>query len=234
MKTSPRKKPETPAAITRRRIFIVDDHPITRMGLVQLLNGEPDLVACGEAAEARQALAAFQLPLPDLVVADVAMPGQSVIEFLKDVKKLHPELPVLILSTHDETIYARRLVRAGARGYIMKSEGGASLLQAIRQVLEGRPYLSSAMTKRAFEAFGGGPSPRTEQSVLSQLTDREFEVLQCLGQGKSNREVGRQLCISPKTVETHRLNLCRKLNLKTAGQLIRYALQCEQNGVRMR
>ncbi len=214
----------------RRRIFIVDDHPITRYGLSQLLNHEPDLAVCGEAADARQALSAIRPPLPDLVVADVAMPGQSVIEFLKDLKVLHPQVPVLILSTYDESIYAERMVRAGAHGYIMKSEGGASLLQAIRQVLQGQPYLSPAMTIRMVETLGGRrdgivPSP------LGKLTDREFEILQCLGQGKTNRQVAKQLCVSPKTVEAHRLSLYRKLNLRTVGQLIRYAVQLERQSV---
>ena len=213
-----------------RRIFIVDDHPITRYGLSQLLNHEPDLVVCGEAADARQALSAIRPPLPDLVVADVAMPGQSVIELLKDLKTLHPEMPVLILSTYDETIYAERMVRAGAHGYIMKSAGGAHLLQAIRQVLHGQPFLSPAMTTRMFESLGGRRE-RAEISPLARLTDREFEILQCLGQGRTNRQVAKQLCVSPKTVEAHRLSLYRKLNLKTLGQLIRYAVQLERESV---
>lgn len=217
-------------ARSRRRIFIVDDHPITRYGLTQLFRQEPDLMVCGEAEDARQALSALRPPLPDLVLADVAMPGQSVIEFLKDLRTLHPELPVLILSTYDENIYAERMVRAGAHGYIMKSEGGNKLLQAVRQVLRGQPYLSPAMTTRLFETLGGR-RPAAVASPLAKLTDREFEILQCLGQGKTNRQVARQLCVSPKTVEAHRLSLYRKLNLRTVGQLIRYAVQMERESL---
>ena len=233
MKESKPQRSQPAPVAARRQVFILDDHPITRYGLTQLLNNEPDLVVCGEAEDARQALSTIKPPLPDLVVADVGLPGKSVIEFIKDLSVMHPGVPVLILSTYDESFYAERLVRAGARGYIMKSEGGASLLKAIRQVLQGQPYLSSAMAAKVFDAFGERRQ-RAGAAGLSKLTDREFEILQCFGQGKSNREVAEQLCISPKTVEAHRLSLCRKLNLKTPGQLIRYAVQHEQDGIRPR
>ncbi len=218
----PRSKPARGPA--RRRVFIVDDHPITRYGLRQLLDQEPDLAVCGEAPEAGRAFAAIKPPLPDLVVADLGMPGKSVIEFVKDLRAVHPEVPVLILSTYEESVYAERLVRAGARGYIMKTEGGASLLKAIRQLLGGQPYLSQTMAAQLFDVLGGRPRS-SKTAALGRLSDREFEVFQCLGQGKTNRQVAEQLCISPKTVEAHRLNLCRKLDLKTPGQLIRYAVQ---------
>jgi DNA-binding NarL/FixJ family response regulator len=223
-----KKMPPAPArpalAPKRRRIFILDDHPVTRFGLTQMLNREQDLIVCGEAEDARQALSVIRAPWPDLIVADVGMPGKSVIEFIKDLHAAHAGVPVLILSTYDEAIYAERLIRAGARGYIMKSEGGASLLTAMRHVLAGQPYLSPAMAARMFDAFGGRAAA-AKAAPLGRLTDREFEILQWLGQGKSNREVAEQLCISPKTVEVHRLSLCRKLQLRTPGQLIRYAVQ---------
>ena len=228
MKKSSSSPPNSKSGACRRRIFIVDDHPITRYGLAQMLNQEPDLVICGEAETAQQAFTALKPPLPHLVVADVAMPGQSIIEFLKNLKAQYRDLPVLILSTHDESIYAERLMRAGARGYIMKSEGGANLLKAIRQVLQGQPYLSVAMSTKVLEAFGGR-SARVAESVLGKLTDREFEVFQLLGEGKTNREVARQLCISPKTVEAHRLNLSQKLKIKTPAQLIRFAVEHKQD-----
>ena len=141
MKRSPQPCPSPRPVPTRRRVFIVDDHPITRYGLSQLLQGEPDLAVWGEAGDATEAFAALKPPLPELVLADLAMPGRSVVEFIKDLRALHPELPVLILSTHDETVYAERVVRAGAWGYVMKSEGGKNLLKTIRQVLQGQPYL---------------------------------------------------------------------------------------------
>jgi DNA-binding NarL/FixJ family response regulator len=229
MKRQPAPASGPAPAPARRRIFIVDDHPIMRYGLTQLLSQEPDLTVCGEAEEARQALSRIKPPLPELVVADVGMPGQSVVEFIKDLKALHPGLPVLILSTYDETIYAERMVQAGARGYIMKSEGGAHLLRAIRQVLGGQPYLSPAMAARVFDSFGGRRE-RAGDTRLSKLTDREFEILHYLGQGKSNRQVAKELCLSPKTIEAHRLSLYRKLGFKTPGQLVRYAVQLEQEG----
>jgi DNA-binding NarL/FixJ family response regulator len=232
---SKQKTPRTRSSSlpVRRRILIVDDHPITRYGLTQLLNHEPDLIVCGEADSAQRAFSAIKPPLPDVVVADLGMPGKSVIELLKDLRALYPDLPVLILSTHDESIYAERLVRAGARGYIMKSEGGANLLKAIRQVLQGQPYLSPALAAKAFETFGRG-RVQAADSMLSQLTDREFEVFQLLGEGKTNREVAEQLSLSPKTVEVHRLSLFRKLHLKSAAQLIRYAVAYQQGSIQPR
>ncbi len=220
------------AASGRRRVFLVDDHPITRYGLAQLIGREPDLTVCGEASTAQEAFSSMHPPLPDLVVADVAMAGKSVIEFLKDLRAVHPGVPVLILSMHDEMVYAERLIRAGARGYIMKSEGGASLLKAIRQVLEGRPYLSEGLSAQLFETLAGR-TLHAGTSVLGRLTDREFEIFHLLGHGKTNREMARQLCISPKTVEVHRLSLCSKLRLKTPAQLIRYAVQWHERQSRL-
>jgi DNA-binding NarL/FixJ family response regulator len=196
------------------------------MGLAHLIGGEPDLRVVGEAGTADAALAAMAMmrpPLPDLVVADISMPGKNVIEFIKDLHVLHPQVAVLILSMHDESVFAERMVRAGARGYVMKSEGGAVLIQAIRQVLRGEPYLSGAMSTQVIEALGG--HHRAEGDVsLGSLTDREFEVFELLGEGKTNREVAKQLSISPKTVEAHRMNLSRKLQLGTAAQLMRRAV----------
>jgi DNA-binding NarL/FixJ family response regulator len=234
--TSPRMRTRRPVAVVRRAaalrrgIFIVEDHPVTRMGLSHLIRGEPDLRVVGEAGTADAALAAIagiRSPWPDLVVADISMPGKNVIEFIKDLHALHPEVAVLIFSMHDESVYAERMVRAGARGYIMKSEGGGALLQAIRQVLRGEPYLSRAMSAQVIEALGG--HHRAEDDVsLGSLTDREFEVFELLGEGKTNREVAKQLSISPKTVEAHRMNLSRKLQFGTAAQLMRRAVLYSQ------
>lgn len=222
-----RDKPQRsipPPALARRRIFILDDHPITRYGLTQLLNREPDLVACGEAEDARQALAAIKPPLPHLVVADVGLPGKSIIEFIKDLRVLCPSVPVLILSTHDENIYAERLVRAGARGYIMKNEGGANLLKAIRKVLQGHPYLSPAMATKVLEAFGSCRE-RTGTTELGKLTDREFEILRYLGEGLTTREISQSLHLSPKTVETHRSHIKEKLGIRSLPELMKYAVR---------
>lgn len=224
MSLNPSPSAPPPAETPRKRIFLLDDHPIMRHGLSQLFNAEPDLLVCGEAENAQQALAAMKPPLPDLILADVAMPGKSIIEFVKDMQALHAGVPVLVFSMHEESAYAERLVRAGARGYLMKAESSATLLLAVRQILQGQPYLSPAMSARAFASFGGHRTPGVE-SPLDALTDREFEVFQLLGEGKTNREVARQLSLSPKTVEAHRLNLCRKLKLSSPGQLIRFAVE---------
>jgi DNA-binding NarL/FixJ family response regulator len=216
---------ERPSA-SRRGIFILDDHPVTRLGLAQLIRGEPDLRVWGEAGTADAALAAMagmRAALPDLVLADISMPGRNVIEFMKDLHVLHPGVAVLILSMHDESVFAERMVRAGARGYVMKSEGGDVVIQAIRQVLKGEPYLSRAMSTRVIEALAGHHRAVDDVS-LGCLTDREFEVFELLGEGKTNREVAKQLSISPKTVEAHRMNLSRKLQLGTAAQLMRKAV----------
>lgn len=213
-----------------RGILIVEDHPVTRMGLSQLIRGESDLRVLGEAGTADAALACLAKmppPLPDLVVADISMPGKNVIEFIKDLHVLHPRVSVLILSMHDESVYAERLLRAGARGYVMKSEGGDVLLKAIRQVLKGEPYLSRAMSAQVIDALGGHHREADDVS-LGSLTDREFEVFELLGDGKTNREVAKQLSISPKTVEAHRVNLSRKLQLGTSAQLIRRAVLYSQ------
>jgi len=229
MKNPEQQPPVTQRAHGRRRIFIIDDHPIVRFGLRRMIEHEPDLTVCGEAEAVQPALSALRDPLPDLVLADVGMPGRSILDFLKDLRAMHPTVPVLVLSMHDEATYAERMIRAGARGYIMKSEGGSRLLEAIRRVLDGEPYLSTAMSARLFEAFGQRRS-LANGATMTDLTDREFEVLQLLGDGKTSREVATQLGVSPKTIEAHRLNLGRKLGARTAAQLMRLAVLYRQNG----
>lgn len=209
-------------ARTRWRILIVDDHPITRYGLAQLIGREPDLQVCGEAEDARHAMAALKSARPNLVLADVTMPGRSGLELIKDLQALQPDLPVLVMSMHDETLYAERVLRAGARGYIMKSEGGEKLLGAIRQVLQGHLYVSKPMANLL---LGGlvKRRPGVAEAGLAALTDREFEIFQVIGQGHSAREISRRLGISVKTVATHRMHIIQKLRLDTSGELARHA-----------
>lgn len=216
------------ATEARRRILILDDHPIMRLGLTRLIGGEPDLTVCGETADARQALSVIAVTSPHLVIADIAIPGLSVIEFIKEVRTRFLNLPVLILSNYDELLYGERMIQAGARGYVMKCEGAGTLLSAVRQVLDGRPYLSPTMMTVAFEALGRRAEDRKGNTTVSQLSDREFEVLQCFADGKTTREAASELGISAKTVETHRLSLCRKLGLKSVGELIRYAVHWDE------
>jgi DNA-binding NarL/FixJ family response regulator len=208
----------------KAKVLIVDDHPITRHGLKQLLDHEADLTVCGEAETAQEALSSIKPLQPDLVLTDITMAGKSGLELIKEMQALHPQVAALVLSMHDEVIYAERMLRAGARGYLMKSAGGAELLVAIRQVLRGEVYLSKKMSAKMINLLSGSRF-RTNRSALEMLTDREFEVFQLLGQGLSTREIGQRLHISSKTVDTHRLNIKDKLNLKTLPELMRHAVR---------
>ncbi len=216
------KKPSR-APAPKRSILVVDDHPMMRQGLSQLINNEPDLTVCCEAGTAEQALEFVTKSKPDLVLADISLPGKSGLELIKDLQALEPELPVLVISMHDESLYAERVLRAGARGYIMKQEGGKKLMQAIRQVLGGQVYVSEKMSAKILEIFSGR-RPQSS-SPVGNLTDREFEVFQLIGQGRSTRDIAQQLHLSVKTVEVHRVNIKSKLKLATATELIRYAVR---------
>jgi len=207
----------------RKRILVVDDHPIFREGLLQSINRQPDLVVCGEAENAQQALNAVRTLKPDLVLVDISIPGKSGFELVKDIQALHPEAPVLVLSMHDESLYAERVLRAGARGYIMKQEQPKKLLEAIRQVLGGKTYVSEKIAARILDVFSGR-RPLGGGLPLERLTDREFEVLHLIGSGKNSHEIAKELHLSVKTVDTHRTHLKEKLKLKSALQLTRYAV----------
>ena len=209
---------------TRRRIFVLDDHPITRYGLIQLINEQPDLIVCGEAENSQEALAALKLAQPALVLADITLPGESGLDFIKNLQMQYPSVPALVLSMHDESVYAERVLRAGGRGYIMKSAGGERLLESIRQVLDGRIYLSASMSAAILDAFSRRRSVTTEARP-GALSDREFEVFQLLGQGLSTREIGQRLHLSTKTIGTHRFHMRQKLRLGTGSELIREAVR---------
>ena len=207
-----------------RRIYILDDHSMTRYGLAQLIGREPDLAVCGEAEDTQQGLLAIKGLKPDLIVADLTMPGKSGLDFLREVWKLDPCLPVLVMSMHDETIYAERVLRAGARGYIMKSEGGARVLEAIRHVLQGEVYVSKRMAATILDGLTRrNPAPGETQP--NQLSDREFEVFQMLGEGLSSKEIALRLNLSVKTVCTHRVHIKEKLKLATGTDLIQHAVR---------
>ncbi len=211
-------------ARTKKRILIVDDHPIMRQGLSLLINNEPDLMVCGEAESAPEALAVIGPLKPELVLTDITMPGKNGLELIKDIQAMYPGTNVLVISMHDESVYAERVLRAGGRGYLMKQQGGQKLIAAIHQVLAGQIYVSEKMSAKILEIFSGrrtgnGGSP------VGNLTDREFEVFQLLGEGKGTRDIAGQLHVSVKTVEVHRANIKQKLKLKTAPELIREAVR---------
>lgn len=210
-------------APARKRLLILDDHPMMREGLAQLINNESDLSVCGEAGTGREALTLVEKVRPQLVLADISLPDTNGLEIIKDMHALHPGLAVLVISMHEESIYAERALRAGARGYIMKQEGGKKLMEAIRRVLGGQIYVSEKMSASLLESLAGQSAKG--KSPIGQLSDREFEVLQLLGQGKGTREIAEQLHLSVKTVDAHRANIKRKLALKTGPELVRYAVR---------
>ncbi|PTX98919.1 response regulator transcription factor [Opitutus sp. ER46] len=223
--------PSIPAAASRgagdaerRTILIVDDHPFMRAGLAQLIDKQADLRVCGEAGDPAEALRKLAELKVDLVLTDMTMPGRSGIEFIKDVQALYPKMPMLVVSMHDEVIYAERVLRAGARGYIMKEAGGENLLFAIRQVLVGQAYVSPRVSAKILDDMSGR-KPRGSNSPIERLSDREFEVFQLIGQGKSTREIAKQLGLSPKTVDVHRANTKEKLGLDDATALVRHAVR---------
>jgi DNA-binding NarL/FixJ family response regulator len=212
-----RKKTAPP----KLRIGILDDHPMTRDGIVRWIAGEPDMEVCWEAESAEGGLAAALKSPPDLIVADISLPGKSGLEFVKDMRASLPSVPVLVLSMHEEGIYAERVLRAGARGYIMKHEGGARLLDAIRSVLGGKIQISELMSVRILEAFSNPAS--SEKPGVEGLSDREFEVFKLLGSGLSTEKIGARLHLSPKTVDSHRANIKSKLHIKKMSEIIAYA-----------
>jgi len=223
MKTATRDEAGTDA-VAKRKILLVDDHPFMRAGLAQLIERPPDLAVCGEAGNPAEAFVELSRCHPDLILSDLTMPGRSGLDFIKDVRAQHPKLPILVVSMHDEAIYAERVLRAGARGYIMKEAGGDNLLAAIRQIIGGEVYLSPRMSARIFDHLSSR-RPRGSSSPIQNLTDREFEVFQLIGHGKSTRDVAVQLHLSPKTVDVHRGHIKAKLDLGNATALVRHAVR---------
>jgi DNA-binding NarL/FixJ family response regulator len=208
----------------RKRILLVDDHPFMRAGLAQLIDLQPDMVVAGEAGNPAEAIQKFAVAKPDMVLTDMTMPGRSGLEFIKDLRAAYPDVAILVVSMHDEAIFAERALRAGARGYIMKEAGGENLLTAIRQVLGGQIYLSPRMSANALDIFSGR-RPRGSSSPIEKLSDREFEVFRLVGQGKSTRDIAQQLHLSTKTVDVHRGHIKEKLELKDTTALVRHAVR---------
>jgi DNA-binding NarL/FixJ family response regulator len=195
-----------------------------RQGLAQLISSEPDLTVGGEANTAGEALQLLGVHRPSLVLLDISLPDRNGLELIKDIHVLCPEVVILVVSMHDEALYAERVLRAGARGYIMKQEGGKRLLEAIRHVLSGRIYVSEKMSSRILETFSGHRADSLA-SPLEHLSDREFEVFQLIGEGRGTRDIAGHLRLSVKTVEVHRANIKAKLKIRTATDLVRYAVR---------
>ncbi len=217
-------KPMRKAAQAQTRILIVDDHPMMREGLAQLIAHQPDMMVCGEAGEAGDALEKVRLLKPNLVLADITLPGRNGLELIKDLQAMDAGVLVLVISMHDESLYAERVLRAGGRGYVMKQEGGKKIMEAIRQVSAGQIFVSEKMSARILELFSGRRPPGGKAAVQN-LTDREFEVYQLIGQGLGTKDIARQLHLSPKTIEVHRANIKVKLQTKSMAELIRHAVR---------
>jgi DNA-binding NarL/FixJ family response regulator len=208
----------------RTRIIIVDDHPIIRKGLSDLINQEDDLVVCGQAEDAHEAMEVIKTLKPDIAVVDISLKETSGIELIKDVRTQCPNLPVLALSMHDESLYAERALRAGAKGYVMKAEATEKVITAIRKVLTGELYVSDRMAaKMVRKLVGSGPAIGT--SPIDRLSDRELEVFLLIGQGRGTRQIADKLHLSIKTIETYRAHMKEKLNLENAAELLQYAIR---------
>lgn len=205
-------------------MFLVEDHPVTREGFAQLINYQPDLEVCGQTDSAAQAISGVEAVRPDLVIVDISLAESNGLELIKDLKCRRPGLPVLVPSTHDETIYAERAVRAGARGYVMKQAPTTEVMKAIRTVLGGDIYLSDAMRSRLLrDQFEG--STHKHGAEVDGLSDRELEVFERIGHGQTTRRIASKLRLSISTVETHRAHIKRKLRLENAVELVRRAVE---------
>lgn len=217
------------AATGKKRVFLVDDHPIVRQGLAQLIDNEPDLAVCGQGQDVYESLRAIRQDRPDLCLVDVSLKDSDGIELLKELKSMDPDLPVLILSMHDEGLYAERALRAGARGYIMKQEAPPTLLSAIRRVLRGEVYVSENLSATLLRRMVGSKN-KDSALPMDRLTDRELEIFRLIGAGSTVREIAERLFLSTKTVEAHREHIKQKLNLKSSAELLRFAIKNSPEG----
>jgi DNA-binding NarL/FixJ family response regulator len=222
-------KPKAPvkksaAKTTRRRVFLVDDHPMMLDGMMRLIDSEPGLMCCGGAKSAEEAVAEIARCKPELVITDITLPHRSGLDLIKDIRAMSPEVRVFVYSMHDEMFYAERALRAGARGYLMKEAGSEKMLEAIHRVLDGEISVSPKISAKILDLFSGA-QPRTSDSPMAKLTDREFDVYQLIGDGKSTKEIAGLLHLSHKTVAVHRGHIKEKLGLESAGELMHHAIR---------
>jgi DNA-binding NarL/FixJ family response regulator len=217
-------RPQMASSPKKYKVLLVDDHPIVRQGLALLIEREADLVVCGEAEGAHTAYHAVENLKPDIVVLDISLSGPDGLDVLKEIRMKTAALPVLILSMHDESIYAERAMRAGANGYIMKQEATEKVLVAIRRILQGDMYLSDRLTNAMLQQFVRG-TPPTKTSPLVNLTDRELEVFRLIGEGHGTRRIADELHLSVKTIESYQAHIKEKLALRNARELVRHAIE---------
>jgi DNA-binding NarL/FixJ family response regulator len=211
-------------ASKKKTVFVVDDHPIVRQGLALLINREADLAVCGEAEEMHAALSAIQAAKPDILILDISLNGPDGLELLKNIRITSARLPVLVLSMHDESIYAERALRAGANGYIMKQEATEKVLVALRRLLSGEIYVSDRIANNMLRHYVRGTNV-SEHSSVSDLSDRELEVFRLIGEGQGTRQIAEALHLSVKTVESYQAHIKEKLSLRSARELVQHAVQ---------
>jgi DNA-binding NarL/FixJ family response regulator len=216
------KQPKQELKKGKARVLLVDDHAVVRFGIAQLINRQNDMIVCGEEEDASRALTAIAGLRPDLVIADISLKDSSGLELMRNIKAQYPEIPVLVVSVHDESVYAEIAFRAGALGYLMKQEALEKILTAIRRVLTGAIYVSDLLAAKMLQQQVRGQTNINESPVKS-LSDRELEVFQMIGQWKKTREIAEELHLSVKTIEYYREQIKRKLNLKSAAELTQHA-----------
>lgn len=220
--------PQIPRGTKKRRILIIDDHPIVREGLATIINQQPDLAACGEAEDAQGALESVRTLHPDLVTLDISLKGVNGIELIKQILQHDDKISILVLSMHDESLYVERVLRAGAKGYIMKQEGTEKVVAAIQRILAGEIYVSEAMAKKLLRTFHES-RPDTSGPSVERLSDRELEVFRLIGQGCGTRQIAETLGVSVKTVNTYRQHIKEKLKLESGTKLLQHAIQWVQS-----
>jgi DNA-binding NarL/FixJ family response regulator len=222
-RTAEKKKPSSPPA---KRVFLVDDHPMMRDSMARLIESEPGFVCCGGASSAEEAVGEIGRCKPDLVVTDITLPNRSGFDLIKDIRAMFPEIVIFVYSMHDEMFYAERALRAGARGYLMKEAGSEKMLEGMRRVLGGEISVSPKIAAKILDIFSG--QQKKSNSPVAKLSDREFDVYQLIGQGKSTKEIADQLHLSHKTVAVHRGHIKEKLGITSSAELVHHAIRWTQ------
>lgn len=216
------------SAKPKRKVLIIDDHIVVRRGLMYLINQEEDFEVCGEAEDARKGLDDIDRLSPDIVLVDISLPGMNGIEFIKNAKARYPGLPIVVLSMHDESLYTERAIRAGAMGYVMKRAGGEEIMAALRKALQGELQISGSVNAALLQKFFSGVRSKTG-SPVSALSDRELEVFELIGHGRTTREIADALSLSTKTVDCHRMHIKEKLAIHTTPELVQRAVHHVEN-----
>ena len=208
----------------KQKVFLIDDHPVLRKGLGRLIDDQPDLAMCGEAESPAEAMRLLPTAKPDVVIVDLTLKGGDGLELCKQIRDRFSALPILVVSMHDESLYAERALKAGARGYVMKQEPQETIMSALRMVASGEVYLSAKMSAKLLRSFSGVKSD-SDLAPLERLTNRELEIFRLIGEGQSVRTIAEKLFLSTKTVEAHKEHIKLKLNLKSSNELLQYAIE---------